>query len=100
MASQVRVVVGVMVGAAVAVTKDMTCRRCLRPEREAPDPAPAGASDPAAPSAPGAADAGEGHPPTVLETLRRVVNARGIQSSDAASEEAADAPIRGAWIIR
>jgi hypothetical protein len=84
----------------VALTKDMTCRRCLRPEREAPDPAPAAASTPAAASEPAADGAGESRPPTVLETLRRVVNARGIQSSDAASEEAADAPIRGAWIIR
>jgi len=67
----------------------MSCHRCLR--RTPDDAEPTAAAAPDAPC--------EGHPPTALETLRRAVHARSIQSPDVASEDPAESPIRAAWII-
>ena len=67
----------------------MSCPRCLRSTPAAADPTVAAPADGAC----------EGHPPTALETLRRAVHARSIQSAQAASEDPAESPIRAAWII-
>ena len=42
---------------------------------------------------------GEANSATALAALQKAVHARGIQSSDAASNETPAAPIRAAWII-
>jgi len=67
----------------------MACHRCLRATRNDAE-STAGAS-----GGNGCAE----HLPTALETLRQAVHARSIQSAHAASEESAESPIRGAWII-